>query len=156
MQYLRHSKEKPFFKLLFEGGKCPDATLDLRTPSLNRPLIDLMKAACLGVTLPWNLCLCVFLGIWLMVSPALLGMPEFLSDADHVMGALVIVVTMMSFSEITRRWRVGNVVLAALLLIGSLSASFSVSMINQLLTCMAIGLLSLRSGPRLEAMVFSR
>lgn len=155
LQYLKRSKEKPFFKLLFEGGKCPDAAPDHRTPKLDRPLNELIKASLWGVTLPWNLCLCIFLGIWLMISPALFSMPKLLADADHVAGALIIVVTMTSFSEIARRWRVGNIALAALLLISSLFAPFSISTMNQLLTCLAIALLSFRAGLRREIMTYS-
>lgn len=149
LQYLKRSKEKPFFKLLLEGGSCLDATHDHRTPLLSCSFTNLIRSAFWGVTLPWNLCLCFVLGVWTMLLPALFTMPQFLANMDHVIGALVIVVTMLSFSEITRDYRYGNVFLAAVLLASSLFAPFS---LYQVLICLAIGLLTLRKGPIYERM----
>ncbi len=154
IQYLKHAKEKPFLKLLLEGGTCPKATHDHRTPSLDRPTVDLLKASMWGVTLPWNLCLCLLFGMWIMVSPAIFSMPQLLADADHVIGALVIVVTMTSLSEIVRSWRYGNLLLTAFLLISSLFAPISFSTLNQVLTCLAIAALSIRKGPIRETTTF--
>lgn len=154
LQYLRHAKEKPFWKLLFEGGNCPRATQDHRTPGLNRPISQIVKASAWGVTLPWNLCLSFFLGIWIMASPAFFLFPQFLDDVNHIIGALVIVVTMISFSEIVRSWRYINLGLALLLTIFSLFAPLAISTLNQLLASLAVALLSLRKGPVREATTY--
>jgi hypothetical protein len=144
IQYLKHSKEKSKLSLLFNGGQCPDAKTDERTPSLDRPLTSIFKASLWGVTFPWNLILSVFLGVFLMCYPSFLYLRGLLFDLDPILGALTVVVSVISCSEFLRRMRYFNLGFALVLFV---SAWFSSHFfVLHIVTAIAIALLCLRKG----------
>jgi hypothetical protein len=65
---------------------------------------------------PWNLPLCVALGVWLMAAPAVLGAMGAAANGDQVAGALVITWAVMAFGEIVRPIRLLNVLMGAAVL----------------------------------------
>lgn len=157
VQYLRASKEKPFLKLLFQGGKCPGATQDHRSPALDEPLFTLLQATRWGVTVPWNLALTVFLGIFLMCFPGVFDMQGFMADLDHIIGALIVTVTMVALAEAVRSVRYLNIVLGSILVIFAFFhfAKGNVSLIlTQIFLGILVTLLSIRKGPIREKFTF--
>ena len=105
LQYLKRSKEKPFFSLLFQGGLCPKASKDTRTPSLSSSLLSLWQSSLSGVTVPWNLLASAVVGILLMMAPSIFGLTGAAADGDPIAGALAVVVSVISMSEVIRPMR---------------------------------------------------
>jgi hypothetical protein len=147
IQYLK-SKEKPFWKLLFQGGHCPKATNDQRTPSLDQPLLSLLSASCWGVTLPWNLAASLFFGAFLMIAPGAFNFQGTMADIDHIFGALIIVATVISMAESTRQVRWVNILFASVIAITTLATHQSLPI--HLIASVAAALLAIRKGPILE------
>ncbi len=145
LQYLKHSKEKPFLKLLLNGGECKMATTDTRTPSVEASIGDLSRASLWGVTFPWNLIITALLGLCLMSYPSMLDLEGLLVDLDPILGALTIVIAVLSFSEFLRKARYCNVLFAFLLFIFTLISPSHMAI--HILTAIGIALLSFRKGP---------
>lgn len=70
-----------------------------------------------GVNLPWNLALCILIGVWLMLTRITLGNSGGMADWDHLIGALVITVAVSALAEVARPVRLLIVPLAAVLLV---------------------------------------
>ncbi len=58
-----------------------------------------------GVGLPWNLVLCVAIGIWLMFTRATLGTDGTMANADHLIGALVVTIAVIALAHTARSVR---------------------------------------------------
>ena len=150
LQYLKYSKEKPFLKLLLEGGICDGAKEDTRTPSLDQPLSSILDAARWGVTVPWNLALSVLIGMAVMALPGILNFEGKIADADHLLGALTIVVSMISKAEIIRNVRFLNIFFALGILVTSfIYGDFMLHIVPAIL----IGALAMRKGPIRELQI---
>lgn len=120
LQYLRKSKGKPFFAILFKGGECDGAMKDENETQLDEPFSKIFKAALKGISFPWNLLLSAFLGILLMVVPWPFHEKGLMFDLDPIIGALVVVFSVISLSEIARKLRRMNLFLAFVLLVGTI------------------------------------
>lgn len=102
-----------------------------------------------GFTNSWSLWLSVVAGVWLMFAPAQLGLAtrSAAADSDHVIGALIVVVSVISLAEVARPVRWLNVALG-LWLIGApwfLSGATAVRW-SSALAGLAVTLLSLPLG----------
>ena len=154
IQFLRHTHEKPFLTLLFQGGRCPNEKPDHLTPPMDSPLLTLLKSSLSGLTFPWNLTLSAFLGVFLMAIPSVFNLKGIPYEMDPILGASIAVVSVISFSECARSARHINLALAALLLIGTwISGSF---LWPQTLLAIAVALLSWRKGPIRERSSFQK
>jgi hypothetical protein len=69
-----------------------------------------------GVTLPWNLVASIALGAALMASRILFDASGQAANNDHLVGALVITVTVIALAEMARPLRLVNVAFGAWLL----------------------------------------
>ncbi len=70
-----------------------------------------------GVNLPWNLALCIAVGIWLMFTRLTLGAEAGMANADHLIGALVVTVCAIACAEVARPARFLNIAFGAALFI---------------------------------------
>jgi uncharacterized membrane protein len=61
-----------------------------------------------GVTLPWNLLVSAALGLWLMLAPAALGSVKTAAHSDHLVGALITTVAIISLADVGRAVRFVN------------------------------------------------
>lgn len=61
-----------------------------------------------GITVPWTLAASVLLGTWLMFTRLTLGTAGVMADADHLIGALVITVSVTAMAEAARPLRYIN------------------------------------------------
>ncbi len=143
-QYLKQNKDKSFLSLFFFGGQCSQAKTDQRTPSMNAPLLDLCKASLWGVTFPWNLILTSFFGIFLMTYPSLFSTHDFLSKIDPIIGALITVISVLSFAEHLRKARWINPFLCFLLII--ITSFIFQDLLFHYSMAIVITILSLRKG----------
>lgn len=70
-----------------------------------------------GVNAPWNLTVCMLIGMWLMFTRVTLDAEGRMADADHVIGALVVTVSVIAFAEVARPVRFLNAAFGAALLV---------------------------------------
>ncbi|BCA96617.1 vitamin K epoxide reductase [Legionella antarctica] len=70
-----------------------------------------------GVSLPWNLALCVLIGVWLMCTRLTLGASGSMANVDHLIGSLIVTITVTSLAESVRVLRLINLVCAVALFI---------------------------------------
>jgi hypothetical protein len=68
-------------------------------------------------SIPWNLVACAVVGIWLMVSPAALGLTGMAAANGPLVGALVVTFAVIGFGESARAARWANILFGAWLLI---------------------------------------
>ena len=159
IQFLRHSKEKPFLALLFQGGTCAKEKPDRLTPPMESPILTLLESSLSGLTFPWNLSLSAILGVFVMAIPSLFNLEGILYQMNPILGAFTTVVSIVSFSECARKARYLNFGLGALLLIGTLVAHNQIGnkvLLVQLTLAIGIALLSLRKGPIRQLFSFQK
>lgn len=69
-----------------------------------------------GVNVPWNLALSTALGVWMMCTRLIFGTTGGQADSDHLLGALVVTVSVTALGEVARPLRFINVLLAVALM----------------------------------------
>ncbi|MCH9612774.1 MAG: hypothetical protein S4CHLAM102_12710 [Chlamydiia bacterium] len=104
IQFLHQSwKEgKPFWHTFFLGGDNPNNQQDERTPPFHTNPWRLICSAVWGAGFQWNLILQTAIGVWLMFSPSVFGLGPLASDFNHLFGALVVVLSVISQAEVIR------------------------------------------------------
>ncbi|KTD57039.1 Vitamin K epoxide reductase family protein [Legionella santicrucis] len=116
----RWQKGRPLLRILFVGDtdeeykKGKDESLD---DFEQAPGTTLRVMWSKGITLPWNLLLCLFIGLWLMFSRLILNASGGMANMNHLLGALIITVTIISFAEVARAIRYINWLFALTLII---------------------------------------
>lgn len=70
-----------------------------------------------GVNLPWNLAVSMVISAWLMLTRLTLGTDGGMANADHLIGALVVTVSVIACAEVARAARFLNIALGAALLV---------------------------------------
>ncbi|HKJ79784.1 MAG TPA: vitamin K epoxide reductase family protein, partial [Prolixibacteraceae bacterium] len=65
---------------------------------------------------PWNLFVAIGIGLWFMFSPSVLGYTGKLADSNHLVGAIIIAMSIIAMSEVVRSLRFVNILLAAWLI----------------------------------------
>ncbi|GBE18668.1 UDP-glucose 4-epimerase [archaeon BMS3Abin16] len=78
----------------------------------HRPLPAGLKEMFWGVTVPWNLLVSAVLGVWLMAAPAVFKSMGWAAHSNHLLGALVVTVSIIAFAEVVRPLRFINIGLA--------------------------------------------
>ncbi len=105
-----------FWPVFWKGGEPVEMNKDERSPELMQ-LPDnfgkVFKASVWGMTVPWTLLASAVIGVALVALPAIFTMPVKASAADinHLCGALVVVVSVISMGEVVRAGRYANVFL---------------------------------------------
>jgi hypothetical protein len=114
-----------------------------------RPDVVSARAMVWGVALPWNLLASAAIGLWLMASPALFGSAPPVAHSDHLIGALVVTVAMISLADVGRAVRFVNVLFGAWFIAAPwlLAGATTASTWNDVIAGIALILLSLPRGP---------
>lgn len=118
-QFLRRRSQAghPWLRVFFTGDTDEGETR-FEQDNFERPPGEILKNIFLqGVTVPWNLALCVLIGAWLMFTRVTLGNEAGMANADHLIGAFVITVSIIAWAEVARSVRYLNIVLGIALLI---------------------------------------
>ena len=109
--YWARCRGKPLIRTFFKGDAVDSGTADesdmLAGPSL------FWKDTRRGITLPWTLAAAIAVGAFLMLARLFFTMTEPLANSDHVVGALVITVSIIALAEVARLLRLANVALGA-------------------------------------------
>lgn len=109
--YWAKHRGKPLVRTFFKGdaveGGEEDRSDDLASPTA------FWTDAVLGITVPWTLAAATVLGALLMLERLVLPIPWVLANTHHVIGALVITVSIIAMAEVARALRFMNLALAA-------------------------------------------
>lgn len=95
-------------------------------------VVDMMGG---GVTLPWSLAASLAIGVWLMLTRLTLGTGGGMADADHLIGSLVVTVTVVALAEVARPLRFLNMALGAALLVTPIAFGADVAATAASLAC---------------------
>jgi hypothetical protein len=98
-----------------EGGTDEALT---QLPELPERPGAVLATAVRGMTLPWTLLVSAAIGVWLMTAPAVLGKTGMPAHIDHLAGALIVTVSIISGAEVIRPFRYGNVLLGLIVAVG--------------------------------------
>jgi hypothetical protein len=116
---------QPFWRTFWLGG----TLRDLPVTGSVRPDVVSATAMVWGVALPWNLLVSVGLGVWLMLTPSVLGITGAAAHSDHLVGALIVTTAVIAKADVGRAARFLNILFGAWvfaapwLLAGATSAS---------------------------------
>lgn len=104
-----HRRGEPFWRNFFRGGASPGSGRD-QQPGWDGPLLQTVTSALRGgVNLPWTLVACTALGVALMFTRPLLGTEPPMAHSDHLIGAIIVTVSVMALAEVGRLLRFINV-----------------------------------------------
>jgi hypothetical protein len=157
-QHMVQSKRKgeSLWNVFWKGGSPEESTEDKRSPDLatfSENPGTVLTASIWGMTFPLTLALSAVLGIWMMLSPAVFGVGKPASDLNHLIGALIVVFSVIAMGEPVRLVRYFNVLLGlgvavAVWFIGTTPAVFQ---INSVLVGIFVALLGLPRGHIVES-----
>ncbi len=133
-----------FWKTFWHGGDLSGTKDDLKGPVAEAKIGEIFRRTCRGATLRWNLILCALIGAVLMLSPYLFAFSGKMADIDHLLGALVIVIAILSLAEVIRLLRIVNILLGVLLV--ALSWIFSDKVLIHIILGVFLVLLSFPKG----------
>jgi len=111
-----HRRGGRFWNTFFRGGAQPEGRCDDH-PGFEAPLSRATQSAVRGLTLPWTLLASVALGLWLMFTRLSLGTQPPMANNDHLIGALIVTIAVISLAEVTRPLRFINVAFGVWLVI---------------------------------------
>jgi hypothetical protein len=69
-----------------------------------------------GVTLPWSLAVSAAIGVWLMCTRLVFGTVGAQAASDHLLGSLIVTVSIAALAEVARPFRFLNAVLGVALM----------------------------------------
>lgn len=149
-QFLRRRRREgaPVLKIFFIGGTDVGDSEPVEEDFARPPLDIIKESIATGVNVPWNLALCVVIGLWLMFTRLTLGAESAMADWDHLIGSLVITVAVIAMAESARpvRWLIAP--LGAILLITPFVFSVGIlAMLASIICGIALIALSIRRGP---------
>lgn len=149
-QFLKDARRrgKPFWKTFFQGDAMEGARED-NTPEFDGALSAMALKGLRGVNLPWGLALLCVLGVWLMCTRLIFGTEGAMANSDHLMGSLLITVSVLAFAEVARPLRFLNLPIGAWLLASPAfldGAGFAATVGSLIAGALVIGL-SLPRGP---------
>jgi uncharacterized membrane protein len=112
-------------RLLFKGHTEKNgAPPDVRDLPISSPMRKILSVMFLGCGMPLNLLASTLCGIIFVALPGYLNFIGPLADADHVLGALIVVASVISMAEISRKIRYFICIFASLIAIFSCFYSY--------------------------------
>lgn len=138
---------RPVLRILFVGDTDTETENHQDETNFERSPLKILKDVVVGgVTLPWNLLLCLVIGFWLMFTRLTLDSAGGMANADHIIGSLVITATITALAETARAVRWINLIFGFCLLC---TPFIYVASLSQTLSSLLCGvLLILLSFPR--------
>ncbi|CAE6509148.1 Nucleoside-diphosphate-sugar epimerase [Nitrosomonas nitrosa] len=115
--YRRKKQGRSLLRVFFQGDTDEGKWEAIEDDFAQRPSKIFKEILGGGVTLPWNLVLCIPIGIWLMFTRVTLDAGTSMANADHLIGALVLTVTITALAESARASRFFIIPLGTALLV---------------------------------------
>lgn len=117
-QFLRHARRhgKPFWRTFFMGDAMEGA-IEADTPEFEGDLGHRTRKALRGVNLPRGLALVCLIGVWLMFTRLTFGHEGAMADSDHLMGALLLTISVLALAEVARPLRLLNLPIGVWLIV---------------------------------------
>ena len=106
---------KPFWRTFWMGGAM-DGGADDTSKGLMGSYGDMRREANLGNSYPVTLLVSCAIGVWFMLTRLTFGNSGAMANSDHMIGSLVVVFSIMAFSEIARPVRFINLLFGAWLI----------------------------------------
>ncbi|QMT60826.1 vitamin K epoxide reductase family protein [Legionella sp. PC997] len=105
---------RPVLKILFVGDSEEERIHSKKEVDNfeQSPKIILQEMLSGGITLPWNLIGCILIGIWLMFTRITLDTTGSMANSDHIIGCLIITISITALAEMVRIVRFLNLFLA--------------------------------------------
>lgn len=129
----RYQKGKPVLKVFFTGDTDDGATEKQQDDFSRSPLIVLRDMFTGGVNLPWPMLLVILIGLWLMLTRVTLGHGNEMANWEHLVGSLLITVSVCAMAEVARPVRYLLIPLALILVpLPFMLEADAISMVNSL------------------------
>jgi hypothetical protein len=114
---LRRKRAGKSLLRVFFTGDTDDGPYETTGPEFARPPMDVLRDIFGGgIGTPWTLLASIAIGLWLMFTRLTLGAEGGMANADHVIGALVVTVSVTALAEVARGVRFINIPLGLALL----------------------------------------
>jgi hypothetical protein len=147
VQFLVQARQEglPLWRTFWLGGRLREVPLFGPV----RPDMVSAKAMVWGVAMPWNLVVSVGLGVWLMLTPSVLGSAGVAAHSEHLVGALIVTVAVIALADVGRAVRFINILFGALVIAAPwlLGGATSTSKWSDAIAAALVILLSLPRGP---------
>ena len=119
-QFMRASVRngKPFWRTFWVGDTIEGGSADKRTPQYGASVSKMLGPMIWGISLPWNLVVTTAVGVWLMFAPAVFGTTGGTANSDHLIGAIITTVSVITTAEVVRAGRFVNILLGVALVAG--------------------------------------
>lgn len=153
IQFLRRRAKagRPWLKVLFTGDTDDESEMDskVKADDFRTPYWGAVKDMLTGgVNFPWTLVLSGAIGVWLMCTRLTLGSEGAMANAEHLIGALILTVTVTALAEVMRPVRFVNVLLGLALVVTPFMLDASTwGMVSSIICGLALVGLSIPSGP---------
>ena len=116
IQHMVQAKRRgdSLWDVFWKGGEPFEHNSDERSPEVmefpQKPG-EVFMASIWGISFPWTLVVSTILGIWMMAAPEVMGLPikADAADVNHLGGALIVVMAVVSMGEVVRTGRYLNV-----------------------------------------------
>ena len=148
-QYMKRSAKagRPLIRTFFQGGPDPDAIAAKGQDYAQAPG-TVLRTGLRGVSAPVPLLAVCSLGVWLMGSRAVLGTVGAAANSDHLVGALLLTISVCATAEPFRALRFLNIPLALWLLAApwALDGGSAGATVSDLAAGIAVAALSLPRG----------
>lgn len=144
----RHKEGRPVLRIFFTGDT--DVGEDDRTDDdfARSPREIVREILTGGVSITWSLLASSLIGIWLMFTRLTLGSEGVMANADHLIGSLVLTVSITAMAETMRPVRFLNALLgSALAIVAMVAGDTAFQMLAGLLAGLLLIALSIPRGP---------
>lgn len=148
-QFLKSERRrgKPFWRTFFKGdameGACPDTSAQFEGSASQMALRGLR-----GVRATPSLTALCGIGLWLMFTRLIYGTEGALANSDHLMGSLLITVSVLAMAEVARTLRLLNVLIGLWLMAAPwlLEGGSTVAGVGSVVTGILVVVLSIPKG----------
>jgi hypothetical protein len=131
--YRRKKQGRSLLRVFFQGDTDEGKWETVEDDFSQKPSVIFKEMLVGGVTLPWNLLLCLPIGLWLMFTRITVDAGTSMANADHLIGSLVLTVAITALAESGRAFRFFILPLGtALLVIPFFYDTNSLSMISSI------------------------
>ncbi|MDI9819246.1 MULTISPECIES: vitamin K epoxide reductase family protein [unclassified Legionella] len=108
---------RPLLRILFVGDAEGSRDKTIADNFEHSPRTIIKEGLTTGLSFSWGLVGCLLIGLWLMFTRVTLSATVEMANADHLLGSLIITISIISFAEIVRAVRWLNLIFATVLFI---------------------------------------